>query len=269
MSLIRDFLGKTETIAAATADTLIFDKGLPSGPFKRFNFTAVGANNSIAGTGIVKYIVKKNSTVIWDLLPTQLRALLEALISPIGGSVPATSALRYTYPCDLLVPGGDIGFPRDIYTLETEVDTDASAGSLKVGWEFADVNPKLFPRMVREQIGAPASSSAGYDYYTRTGKGIAVLGWILDLVNSTTGIRSIQIFRATHDRGPVEDLGKWAYEEILESQAHYNPEAITTPFFFKPFAKPLDYPEGSYLKIVNGAGSAETDQIVPIELHPA
>lgn len=270
MATLRDFLGKTETIAATTAGQVpTFDKGVPAGPFKRFNFLVVGANNSLAGTAIDEYRVKLGSNLIWQLTPAQFRAFLEAMISPIGGSVPATSSLRYTMPFDLYVNGSDIGLPAGYsVTVEISVNVNSSAGSVQLGWEMSNVPVKRYVKMIREQMNAPASSASGYPYYIKTGKGIDVLGFILPLVSATQGIQEIWVFRSPDDKKPAEELGHWVYSDILESQAHYNPEAITNPFFWKPFATPIDYPEGSYLKVKTGSSSAETDEIVPVQLIP-
>lgn len=268
MAFKKDFLSTTVTVAATTATVITFDKGVPQGPFRRFNTKITGANNSLAGSAIDAYRVKLDSTTIWDMTPAQLRALMEALISPIGGAVHATGDLRFTLPFDLYVAGGDIGMPQGNVTFEVTVNANSSAGSYALGWEFADVKPKYYVRAVREADGVPTSSS-GYPYYINTGAGVNVLGFILPMVSATQGIQEIWLYRALKDQGPVEELWHGEYLDILESQAHYNPEAIVNPFFFKPFPTPIDYPKGSYLKIKTGSSSATTDEIVPVQLMPA
>lgn len=268
MAFKKDFLSTAVTVAATTATVITFDKGVPQGPLRRINTKITGTNNSLAGSAIDIYRVKLDSTTIWDMKPAQLRALLEALISPIGGSVPATSALRFSLPFDLYVSGGDIGMPQGNITMEVTVNANSSAGSYNIGWEFADQAPKFYVRAVREPDGVPASSG-GYPYYINTGQGVNVVGFVLPMVSATQGIQEMWLYRAVKDNGAVEELWHGEYLDILESQAHYNPEAIVDPFFWKPFPTPIDYPKGSYLKIKTGSSSASTDEIVPIQLMPA
>jgi hypothetical protein len=267
-SLRRQIHSDPQTVAATTAAVKVFNKGMPKGPFRRWNFRATGTNNSIAGSAPTQYVLKRHSTPIWDLTPAQLRAFLEGTISPIGGSVPATSALRWTLPFDLYQKQGLVGLPSDDYVWETTLDADSSAGELALSFDLATAEPAMYLRMMREQMGVPASAP-GFPYEIKTKAGIPVLGWILPLVSATEGIKSLVIYRAPKDNASPEAIAEFKYLDILESQAHYNPEAITNPFLFKPFDEPLDYPDGSYLKIESGTSTAETDEIVPIQLVPA
>ena len=264
----RDINPNEVTLAATTATTATFDKGIPKTAFRRFTFRVVGTNNSLAGSAINKYVVKKNGTEIWNITPAQFRALLEATLGPIGGSVPATSALRYTMPFDLYMKDGILGLPTDVYTVEIDVDADSSAGSIKQSFEFADVEPAAYLRMMREPMGA-AASSPGHPSYIKTKAGIPVLGWILPLVSATEGIQEAWLYRAPRDGANPIEIWHGTYLDILESQAHYNPEAITNPFFWKPFDQPLDYPDGSYLKVKTGTSSVAGDEWVPVQMVPS
>ncbi len=264
----RDINPNDYTVAATTAATATFDKGIPKTAFRRFTFRIVGTNNSLAGTGVDKYVVKKHGTEIWNLTPTQLRAFLEATISPIGGSVPATSALRYTLPFDLYMEDGIIGLPTDEYTVEITLNANTSAGSMKQSFEFAEAEPAFYLRMMREPMQAPASS-AGWPTAIKTKAGIPVLGFILPLVSATEGIQELWLYRSPKDGASPIEIWHGTYLDILESQAHYNPEAITNPFMWKPFKNPTDYPDGSYIKVKTGTSSAATDEMVPVQMVPA
>lgn len=267
-SKTRDMLSKSEVISVGVAGVATFDKGVPGGPFKCFSFKVVGTDNSLAGAAPTSYVVKRRSTEIWNLTPAQFRAFLEATISPIGGSVPATSALRYTMPFDMYMKEGIMGLPSDAYTVEINYDADADAGSIKMSWEFADAEPGFYLRMVRESMQIPVSQ-ASYPYYIKTRAGIPVMGFILPLVSATEGIQELWLYRAPKDGAPAEELWHGEYLDILESQAHYNPEAITNPFMWKPFKAPVDYPDGSYIKVKSGTSTVEADEIVPVQIVPA
>jgi hypothetical protein len=121
--------------------------------------------------------------------------------------------------------------------------------------------------MLREPMLAP-KNNPGYPYYIKTGKGRNVLGFVLPLV--ATGISEMWVYRSPDDGKPAQLIQHYrTADEILESQAHYNPSTKMNPFFWKPFATPIDYPDGSYLKVKTGAGTDEADEIVPVVINPA
>jgi len=268
---LRDFLTKKE-LFSGSADTLVFDKGIPRGPFKRFNFVSTpspGTHNGMAGDGILKYVLKLDNDEIWNLKPAQLRALLEAFISPIGGVVPDATATRYTFPFDAYVETGALGLPdQGPVTVEIEVDDNTEAGELRLSYEMWDKKnpPSAYLKMLREPMLAPAGSS-GFPYYINE-HDEPILGFILPLV--ADGITELWLYRSPEDGKPAEELLHYRdASELLESQAHYNPETITNPFFWKPFPTPINYPRGSYIRVATDIGTDEDDEIVPVILKSA
>jgi len=262
-----NYRSSTETIVATTAQTITHDKGMPSdGPLRRFTVVNTGTNNSIAGSGVDSYVMKLNSYELVRCSPAQLRALLEALIGPIGGTVPATGDLNWTFPWDLYVPSGEIGLPTGKPSMEINLNAaNSSAGTSRLGWLYAERAPSFVPRFVRQQMDIGASAS-GLPFDIKTGKGKKVLGFCLPMV-SATGITRIRLVRRNPETGQDQQIFYGERADILESQRHYNPEAITNPFFWKPPVL-VDYPEGSVLETWTGAASATTDEIVPLVLEP-
>src|ERR1051325_5577386 len=144
MEMLRDFLSKAQPIAGGAADLVVFDKGVPRGPFKRLGIVMTGtaddgSHNGFQGDGWSELVLKLNNHEIWNVTPAQLATIIEAMISPIGGVVPADKAKRFTLPLDGYVETGLLGLPdRGPVTLEMQFEAASTAGEVELSYEFWD-----------------------------------------------------------------------------------------------------------------------------------
>lgn len=267
----RDYSTIKQTITAVTAATIRHDKATPAKAVSKFLLTQTGVNNGLAGTGVDSYKVKSASAVMWDITKARYRALLEALLSPLGGSLPATTALRFTLALDLYVniPGVSIGLPSDpvvgMKAVETLVNASASAGDSKLAWEEPDLEPTHMSILRSDTTGIAASSDPGtYNVRSERPADDIFIGFILPMGASTAFIERMQVLRKLAD-GSMDQVFEGERDEIYGSQEHYNPETITDPFFWR-LPSIMTMPQGSEIKLKTGASAAASDVIVPVYL---
>lgn len=265
-----DFKEETKTIAATTAAKPTHDTGMPEEAVEEWIMNLTGANNSIGGSAVDKYVGRINGNAYMDVDPSELRALLEYVYSRFGGSVPATSDLTWVLPFHLmsiltagLLDGrlGRVGLPvSDKKSFMVELNANSSAGAWQIGWKKAQVEPDFMLHMVGQATGIAASQS-DKSYYLRLPQ-FPCVGFIVDLV-SATGITRLKLVR-----GQNQEIFDLEQADILSKLQPVHAVSLTDRVFI-PLDEPTVFPDaGSRFVMDTGAGYAATKRIVPVLLVP-
>jgi len=270
----RDYSTFANTIVATTASTKSHKDALPQEAVSKIDMLMTGTNNSLVGSGVDSYKVKRGSREFWNVIPTHLRALLEALLGPLGGTLPAAAGLAYTVPLDLFIsaPGVSVGLPSDATPKQKDLEiylnaANSSTGSSKVaGWEVPDREPTHMSMVKGDTTGIAGARDPGtYNIESEDPDNDLFLGFILPLGATTAYIEKMQILRKIP--GGFDKLFEGERDGIYRSQAGSNPSTIVDPFFFRLPDAPLTMPRGSKILFKTGASALGGDVITPVYLR--
>lgn len=267
--MIRTNFG-TKAIAATTAQTLTFnntDLWVPGSNVFRALFKTTGANNHLT-SAINRLRVKASAPgvlgTVWDVLPIQMRRMMERLGR--ANQLPVAADLRFQIP--LFVPDGKgderyaAGFPINaIPTLEVQTDATSSAGTIRAAWDEEDIQPAFYSVFLSQQGNIPASQTNARVTINQPG---LLRGISLPLV-SATGITRVQLY--------INGRQVWDADQdaIIEDQATEDPGANITgvpTHLFHKFRVPFPIVGNSYLLVDTGAASAAADEYAFYSLIP-
>lgn len=268
--MIRTNFG-TKAIAATTAQTLTFnntDLWTPGSNVFRALLKSTGANNHL--TSAYQRIRVKASApgvvgTVWDVLPIQMRRMMERLGR--ANQLPIAADLRFQIPFLILDGKGDeryaAGFPiNGIPTIEVVTDANSSLGTIRAGWdEDRFIKPAFYSVFISQQGNIPASQTNARVTINQPG---LLRGISLPLV-SATGITRVQLYINGEQ---VWDAGQ---DELIEDQAAEDPgcniTGVPTHLFHK-FRVPYALVGNSYLLVDTGAASAAADEYAFYSLIP-
>jgi hypothetical protein len=268
--MIRTNFG-TKVVAATTAQTVSFnntDLWVPGSNVFRVLLAATGANNHLT-SAVNRLRVKASAPgvlgTVWDVLPIQLRRMMERLGR--ANQLPVAADLRYQIP--LFVPDGKgderyaAGFPVNaIPTVEVQTDATSSAGTLRAAWEEdKDIKPAFYSVFLSQQGNVPASQTNARVTINQPG---LLRGISLPLV-SATGITRVQLY--------INGEQVWDADQnaIINCQDTEDPGANITgvpTHLFHKFRVPFPIIGNSYLLVDTGAASAAADEYAFYSLVP-
>lgn len=264
-----DFRENTETIGVAQTDPVEFNRGMPAYAIALWTIIAVGANNSLAGSGPTRYQQTLDSELVVDMTPDECRALFEFLYSRMGGIVPATSDLTWVFPLShlsILAPQLDNGAPPEIgypagsdKVFRVQLSGTNTAGSMLLGWKKSPRPVTHSPYMVGRVISGLTANTADQQHLL-TLKPLPTAGIIIKGFANFTRLR----LYAADKEGMVQELFDAKTSQILAMLQLYNEQTITDPVFI-PFDLPTVLPKGSYILFETGAGYAGTERLTPIQ----
>lgn len=267
--MIRTNFG-TKTITLAAAQTLSFsntDLWVPGSNVFRILYKTTGANNSLS-SAINRIRVKASAPgvlgTVWDVLPIQMRRMMERLGR--ANQLPVAANLKFQVPLLILDGKGDeryaAGFPINaIPTIEVQTDATSSAGTIRAAWEEQDVKPEFYSVFLSQQGNVPASQTNARVTINQPG---LLRGISLPLVGAT-GITRVQLY--------INGRQVWDadQEAIIEDQATEDPGANITgvpTHLFHKFRTVFPIVGNSYLLVDTGAGSAAADEYAFYSLVP-
>lgn len=159
-----DFNGATKTIAATTAQTLVWSgNDLPARNLVALCLVIQNTGNTLAD--LTRFRVKAGGQTIVDLTTTQLRAFLEQH-SP-ANSVVATSAAHILIPFfDGREPYEELADRQqapvgDPLSVEVTTNTGTAAGTAIMGWATTDQPAERFPRYLSQAHQIPQNATNG------------------------------------------------------------------------------------------------------------
>ena len=158
-----NFNGQTKTIAAVTAQTLVWTASdIASERVVAYHLALQGTDNDVGAIARVR--VSANGVQILNATPAQLRAYLQAFSVGAALKYPTTSRVLTIPFCLLDAPTPEMQdvcqFPsRSEVQIEVTTDATVSAGSAIMGWTETDRPPELFPRLLASSMNIPASTS--------------------------------------------------------------------------------------------------------------
>lgn len=264
-----DYRENTIAITGGAVQNAQFDTGIPKSALAAILFIMVGANNSLAGTGIDDYVFSLDGNEWLNIKPAELRCLFEFVYSRFGGAVPATSDLTWVLPLYLLgilLPGfPSVGLPhstKKVFLIRG--NANLSAGSMEIGWQMPWREIDYVPYLVGQTINGLAASSNDqrFDFNLQQ---FMTVGFIMDL--GATEFTRIRFFLAQED-GTVKEVADWKRDHILMMHQPYHAASISDPVFIF-FETPIVIRPGSYLLVNTGAGYDGTQRIVPVQFIPA
>lgn len=259
-----------ESIAAAQATPVQFDRMMPKVAVALFTFILSGANNSIAGSGPTRYQLSQDNEQTIDMTPSETRALFEYIYSRLGGSVPATNDLTWCWPFYLLallapkIDNGnypEVGIPAGSDKVwRTQLSGTNSNGDVKLGWKKSPNRVTHSPLMVGRTISG-LSTGAECEFPIDNWKKAPVCGII---INGFTHFTRLKLVAADKEGNQVQ-LCDVLSDHILQVLQPYSAMSITDPIFI-PFDVPTVFWKGSMLKLTTTGSYDESERIVPIQL---
>lgn len=268
-----DWRENTITITGGVAQNAQFDTGIPKGALERILFIMVGANNSIGGSGISSYVFTLNGDEWLNVLPTELRALLEFIYSRYGGAAPGSNDLTWPLPLDLfamLLPPENgimpqVGLPantKKVFLIRG--NTNLSAGSMEIGWKAPNRDIDYVPYLIGQVINGLVASTNEQRFELNVSQ-FPCAGFIIDM--GTTEFSRIKFFLAD-ENGKTREVFDMKNDHIQMQLQPYSANSITDPVFI-PFDYPVIIRPGSYLLINTGAGYDGSQRLVPVMFMPA
>lgn len=260
-----DFRENTIAVAGGAAQNIQFDTGIPKGALAALLFIMVGANNSLAGTGIDDYVFSLDGNDWMNMKPTEIRCLFEFVYSRMGGGVPAAADLTWVLPLYLLgmlMPGfPSVGLPdktKKVFLIRG--NANLSAGSMEIGWKVPDREVDFVPYLVGQTINGLAAASNDQRFELNLQQ-FDTAGFIMDL--GATEFTRVRFFLAGED-GNVREVADWKRDHLLMMHQPYHAATISDPVFIW-FDVPIIVRPGSYLLMNTGAGYDGTQRIVPVQ----
>jgi hypothetical protein len=270
-----DFRESVETIGAAQATPLEFNKGVPMIALGLLWFIVTGtaAHNGLGGDGIDRYQIALDSDLVVDVTPSELRTLFEYLYSRFGGSVPATTAVAWVFPfylLSILAPMLDsgkepvIGLPAGSDKLvRYQLNANSAAGSVKLGWAPSTGPVSHSPFMVGRIISGIPTGANKDSRYEISWQPIPTVGII---VNGFAHIDRIRMFPADSS-GKTSELFDILHDAMLALLDPYNVQSITDPLFI-PFDVPTIFLKDSYILWDTNSSFTGAERIIPVQLVP-
>lgn len=162
MARVHNFNGATRAIAGGVAETIQFTQSdVPSQNVVAYHVRLEGGS-SLAD--ITRIRVLQNGGSIVDLTPAQLIAYQNSF--SVGACMePATTDDRFTLPFYMAdAPTEELQdycqFPSNASVqIEINIAATAAAGTMVIGYTVTDQVPRLYPRILSQQINAPAGAT--------------------------------------------------------------------------------------------------------------
>jgi len=269
MTRVYDFSGSRKTIAATTAQTLIFNGSeIESQGVVAYHLLFDGAGNILSDVDAIR--VKANGQTIIDVSEDELRAFY----SRFAGFDLAASATRFTIPFySLEAPNealADVSqFPVGAEaTIEVDMNTGSAAGGLKCAWTKSDVAPQMYPSLIAQQMGIGASAQNERFSFSTTGilQGFGIAN------DGTTEIGRLKLvlsgIQVLHAPGTEYIAAGVHTDGLAELQAYTGREDVTNPLFIKLNTGIAAAYGSSYFELTTGASWAATKRVVLYQLHP-
>lgn len=263
-----DFRDSTEAVAGGAAVDIEFFEGVPKGALSWLLFVAVGANNSIGGSAIDRYISRLDSDEWLDITANEMRAIFDFVYSRFGGVIPATADLTWGIPLELLallIPGmGTVGLPSNVEKdVMVRLNANASAGSIQLGWKFAASEPDYMPYFVGKTISGLAAATNDERFEINL-QPFPTAGFVIDL--GATEFTRVRIF-AADPQGRTTEVTDLLRDHILMMHQPFDEAGLTDPILIY-FDKPIIFERGSYILFNTGAGYNGTQRMVPLQFVP-
>lgn len=265
MASLVQFNAGTKPIAVTTAQTVVFTSSdIPGTGVVKYIVRTTGANNSLS-SAINRIRVKAGGQTWWDVLPIQMRRMMERLSR--ANQLPVAANLRFQIPLLFLDAKGDerynAGFPAgQAPTIEVQTDATSTAGTARIGWEISTIQPQWALKFLSSQGNIGPSVTNGRIPITQDG---LIRGVSLPVVSATGLLRAKLVL------GGVE-IFNLAQDELIEWQSTEDPgDNITTvpTHMFLKLATPLGAPIGnSYFEVDTGAAALVTDEYAIMSLIP-
>jgi len=159
---ITNFLGSPKTIAATTAQTIVWTGNeLPSQGLVAIHFaTTGGANNSLANCMANRLRIKADSTTIFDVSLTAYQSWLQRFSQ--ANLSPGNAVLAWSVWFNMLdIVDDDLAdacqFPRGtVPTVELNTNASVAAGSAYIGWTVSDVEADYYPVLIGQAMNFAA-----------------------------------------------------------------------------------------------------------------
>lgn len=260
----------TETIAAAQATPVQFDRMMPKIAVALFTFVLTGANNSIAGSGPTRYQLSQDNEQTIDMTPSETRSLFEYIYSRLGGSVPAANDLTWCWPfylLALLAPKIDAGSYPEVglpdgsdKVWRVQMSGTNSNGLATLGWKKSANKVTHSPLLVgRTLSGMTAGQEC--EFPIDTWKKAPVCGII---INGFAHVSRMKLVAADTEGNQVQ-LSDALSDQLLQVLQPYSAMSITDPIYI-PFDVPTVFWKGSMIKFTLTGSYDGTERIVPVQL---
>lgn len=254
MALTYGYSGKTQTVAATTAQTIVFSSSdfNPTGCVA-FHVGFTGANNDV--DALTRIRVKANGETIVDVDENFLQAFVDRFTPSNANMANARAAL--TIP--LWVPNADrdkrelCGWPIGAECqIELTTDNSTSAGIAVLAFTRSTVRPVVYPTLIGTPLNIAASQTNATYSFTKRGQvqGIAINTVGLDRAKIVLDGQEVLLLPGANYLGAATgDLWR-------ESQHYSNGENQTDPVWVE-MGQGLRAPSGSsYVELSTGAGWA-------------
>lgn len=267
-----DWNGSTKTIAATTAQTLIWSgSDLPGSRVVAYLLAMSGTTNIL--TDIDRIRVKARGASIYDMTTAQLRFFTQA-----------------TSPSNLLQAGTELGliipffdgtrleeeeqdqsqFPEgETPQVEVVMNTGSAAGTAVMGWILTDQDARYYPRLLSQAHNIAASATNGRMAFSTTGV-------FRGLSTPITGLNRLKIQAGLVRGRDVEDVqlanvagvgwGTGAADMALDSTRWKSGAANTADPAWHLFKTGgMAAPGRSYIEADTGAGWSATGEVCVFE----
>lgn len=165
MARISQFQGASKTVAATTAQTLVWSgSDLESEGVVGYHISFTGAGNII--TDVSRVRVKANGIPIWDCNILHYRAWLQRMSYANYAIAAGTDPMRFTLWLNMPDAATDdlrdiVQFPVNTQaTVEVQTTAGTVAGTAILGWTKTDVPASFYSKLYSQAINCPASSAS-------------------------------------------------------------------------------------------------------------